>query len=153
MQENNCLKLPQMSNLHWCWKNEPHLNVDYNFDHQMSLSKMKYWYSNNRTARIRHHCRKTTVLSWHRCLNNWYSNNRTSCIRHQCRKTTVLSCNRCLNNTGVEKNEQNFNIDYNFDHQMSLSKMKYWYSNNRTAACIRHQRKKTTVLKLTQISK
>ncbi len=27
--------------------------------------------------------------------------NRTTCIRHQCRKTTVLSCHRCLINTGV----------------------------------------------------
>jgi hypothetical protein len=24
-------------------------------------------------------------------------------IKHQCRKTTVLSCHRCLINTGVEK--------------------------------------------------
>ncbi len=31
------------------------------------------------------------------------ANNRTACIRHQCRKTTVLSCHRCLLNTGVEK--------------------------------------------------
>jgi len=29
--------------------------------------------------------------------------NRTACIKHQCRKTTVLSCHRCLINTGVEK--------------------------------------------------
>ncbi len=29
--------------------------------------------------------------------------NGTSHIRHQCRKTTVLSCHRCLINTGVEK--------------------------------------------------
>jgi len=28
-------------------KNEQHLNVDLNFDHQMYLSKSKYWYSNN----------------------------------------------------------------------------------------------------------
>ncbi len=32
MQENNCLKLVQMSN----WKNEQHLNIDQNFYHQMS---------------------------------------------------------------------------------------------------------------------
>jgi hypothetical protein len=32
----------------------------------------------------------------------WYSN-RTVHIRHECRKTTVLSWPRCLNNTGVEK--------------------------------------------------
>ncbi len=29
--------------------------------------------------------------------------NRTVHIRHQCRKTTVLSCHRCLINTGIEK--------------------------------------------------
>jgi hypothetical protein len=51
-------------------------------------------------------------------------------IRHQCRKTTVLSCHRCLSKTGVEKNEQHLNIDNNFDHQMSVSKCKCWYSNN-----------------------
>ncbi len=39
MQKNNCFTLPQMSNKHWRWKNELHLNVDLNFDHQMSLSK------------------------------------------------------------------------------------------------------------------
>jgi len=31
------------------------------------------------------------------------SYNRTTRIRHQCRKTTVLSCPRCLINTGVER--------------------------------------------------
>jgi hypothetical protein len=78
MQENNCLKLPPMS---------------------------------NRTTHIRHQCRKTTVLSYHRCLielHVLYTNagknclklpqmsNRTTCIRPQCRKTTVLSYSRCL---------------------------------------------------------
>jgi len=29
--------------------------------------------------------------------------NGTVCIRHQCRKTAVLSSHRCLINTGVEK--------------------------------------------------
>jgi hypothetical protein len=29
--------------------------------------------------------------------------NRTAHIRRQCRKTTVLSCHRCLINSGVEK--------------------------------------------------
>ncbi len=29
--------------------------------------------------------------------------NGTVRIRHQCKKTTVLSCHRCLINTGVEK--------------------------------------------------
>ncbi len=45
-------------------------------------------------------------------------------------ETTVLSCHRCLINTGVEKNEQHLNKDYNFDPQMSLSKSKCWYPNN-----------------------
>ena len=31
------------------------------------------------------------------------AHNRTARIRHQCRKTIVLSCHRCLFNTGVEK--------------------------------------------------
>jgi len=46
MQENNSLKLPQLSKYHWCWKNELHINKYLNFDHQMSLSKSKCWYSN-----------------------------------------------------------------------------------------------------------
>ncbi len=33
--------------------------------------------------------------------------NRTAHIRHQCRKTTLLSCHRCLINTGVEKMSYN----------------------------------------------
>jgi hypothetical protein len=32
-----------------------------------------------------------------------FLSNRTERIRHQCRKTNVLSCHRCLINTGVEK--------------------------------------------------
>jgi hypothetical protein len=124
-------------------KNEQYLNNDLNFDHQMSLNRRKCWYSNNRTAYIRHLCRKTITLSCHRCLINtnkqhlnkdwsfdhqmslnkrkfWYSDNRTECIRHLCRKTTVLSCNRCLINT----NEQHLNKDWSFDHQMSISRRK-----------------------------
>ncbi len=54
--------------------------------------------------------------------------NRTAYIIHQCRITTVLSCHRCLINP-VLKNEQHFNIEQNFDHQMSLSKSKCLYSN------------------------
>ncbi len=46
MQENSCLKLSQISNQLWCLKNEQHLNMDQNFDHQMSLSKNKCLYSN-----------------------------------------------------------------------------------------------------------
>ncbi len=34
---------------------------------------------------------------------NVSSLSRRAHIRHQCRKTTVLSCHRCLINTGVEK--------------------------------------------------
>jgi hypothetical protein len=56
--------------------------------------------------------------------------NRTEHIRHKYRKTTVLSCHKCLIKTGVEKNEKLLNRDYNFDHQMSPSKSKCWYSNN-----------------------
>jgi hypothetical protein len=41
-----------------------------------------------------------------------------------------LSCHGCLIKTGVEKNKQHLNIDWNFDHQMSLSKSRCWYSNN-----------------------
>ena len=55
--------------------------------------------------------------------------NRTVRVKHQCRKTTVLSWHRCLINTGV-KNELHLNIDYNFKHKMSLSRSKCWYSNN-----------------------
>jgi len=40
-------------------------------------------------------------------------------------ETTVLSCHRCLINTGVEKNEQHLNIDYNFDHQMSQVRVNF----------------------------
>jgi hypothetical protein len=37
MPKNNSLKLPQMSKLTLVFKNELHLNIDLNFDHQMSL--------------------------------------------------------------------------------------------------------------------
>jgi hypothetical protein len=37
--------------------------------------------------------------------------NKTALIRHQCRKTTVLSCHICLIKNGAEKNEQHLNID------------------------------------------
>jgi hypothetical protein len=47
MQENSSLKLPHISNQPSCLKNEQHLNMDYNFDHQMSLNKSKCLYSNN----------------------------------------------------------------------------------------------------------
>jgi hypothetical protein len=32
-----------------------------------------------------------------------FYNDRRACIIHQCRKTTVISCHRCLINTGIEK--------------------------------------------------
>ncbi len=42
----------------------------------------------------------------------WLSKfNRTAHIRHQCKKTTVLSCHRCLINTGVGKMNKHLNID------------------------------------------
>jgi hypothetical protein len=37
------------------------------------------------------------------CLPLQVCLNRTARIGHQCRKTTVLSCHRCLINTGFEK--------------------------------------------------
>ncbi len=54
--------------------------------------------------------------------------NRAAGIRQQCRKTIVLSCHRCLINIGVEK--MNKILHLNFDHHMSLSKSKCWYLNN-----------------------
>ncbi len=59
----------------------------------------------------------------------WFTNfrNRTAHIRHHCRKTTLLSCHRCLIDW-CWKNEQHLNIDNNFYHQMSLSKSKCWCS-------------------------
>jgi len=37
------------------------------------------------------------------CNHVYLTCNRTELVRHHCRKTTVLSCHRCLINTGVEK--------------------------------------------------
>jgi len=56
------------------------------------------------------------LISWNVSLDFKFAlNNRTAHIRHQCKKTAVLSCHRCLINTGVEKiNMQHLNIDYNF---------------------------------------
>ncbi len=54
MQEKSCLKLPQISNQLWCLKNEQHLNMDSNFDPQMSLSKSKCLYSNNCLCFLKH---------------------------------------------------------------------------------------------------
>ncbi len=47
MQENSSLQVPQISNQLWCLKNEHNLNMDQNFNHQMSLSKSKCLYLNN----------------------------------------------------------------------------------------------------------
>jgi hypothetical protein len=55
--------------------------------------------------------------------------NRTEYIGHLCRRTAVLSCYRCRK-TLVLKNKQQINIYYNFNHQMSISKSKFWSSNN-----------------------
>ncbi len=64
-------------------------------------------------------------------LKNCNANgNRTASIRHRCRKTTVLRCHRRLISTGVEKNEQRLNVGYNIYHLRSLIKSKCWYSNN-----------------------
>ncbi len=59
----------------------------------------------------------------------------------------LLQIHRCLINTGVEKNEPSLNIDQNFDHQMSQSKSKFWYSNN----CL-HFLKRTVPLAQSNIS-
>jgi hypothetical protein len=53
-QENSRLKLTQMSNKHWCWKNELDSNINLNFDPQMSLSKSKCWYLNNCLIFLKH---------------------------------------------------------------------------------------------------
>ncbi len=45
--------------------------------------------------------KKNVVLNPAERLKNSY--NRRALIRHQCRKTTVLSCHRCLINTCIEK--------------------------------------------------
>jgi hypothetical protein len=70
-------------------------------------------------------------------MSGWLKPNRTTHIRQQCRKATVSSCYRCQINTGVEKNELHLNIDLNFEHQMSLSKSKHWYSDN----CLQFRRR------------
>jgi hypothetical protein len=59
-----------------------------------------------------------------------FERNRIELIRHLCRKTAVLSCRRCPIKTGVEKINNSLLIYNNFNHQMSLSKSKFWYSNN-----------------------
>jgi hypothetical protein len=64
------------------------------------------------------------LFSFASVANSSFVSNRKACIRHRCRKTTVLSCHRCLLNPGVEKNELHLNIDKNFDHPLSLSKSK-----------------------------
>jgi hypothetical protein len=42
------------------------------------------------------------------CLTNWHFSTvfRTAHLRHHYKKTTILSCHRCLINAGAEKNEQ-----------------------------------------------
>ncbi len=66
----------------------------------------------------------TLALSACKYLCDVKACNRTVRIRHQYRKKTVLSCHRCLIKTGVEKMNQHLNMDYDFDHQLSLSKSK-----------------------------
>ncbi len=55
--------------------------------------------------------------------------NITACIRHQYSKITILSSHRCLINTGIEKNEPHLDIDWSFNHPMSLGESKCWCSN------------------------
>ncbi len=45
----------------------------------------------------------TAQMTCHGVISYFCQCNKTVCIRHQCRKTNVLSCHRCLINTGVEK--------------------------------------------------
>ncbi len=53
MQENNCLKLPQISNEHCCWKMS---NIIYRLElwPPESLSKSKCWYSNTCLYFLKH---------------------------------------------------------------------------------------------------
>ncbi len=44
-------------------------------------------------------------------VSSLQQHNRTAHIRHKCRKTTVLNCHRCLINTVVEKMEKHLNVD------------------------------------------
>jgi hypothetical protein len=54
--------------------------------------------------------KETTSTMMLQCqMESLTTHNRTH-IRHQCRKTTILSCHRCLTNTGVKK-EHHLNID------------------------------------------
>ena len=73
IQENNCLKLPQMS-----------------------IKKREIWYSNNCLHFSKH------AVPLQSPLSN-FQHNRTAHIRHLCRKTTVFSYHRCLFKTGVKK--------------------------------------------------
>ncbi len=43
------------------------------------------------------------IIRWLEIKNRAFLLNRTAHIRHQCRKATVLSCHRCLINSGDEK--------------------------------------------------
>jgi hypothetical protein len=47
MKESNCPSCHRDLIKPGVEKNEQHLNIDYNFDQQMSLSKSKCWYWNN----------------------------------------------------------------------------------------------------------
>ncbi len=73
-------------------------------------------------------CPFSLSLSTIKCLK--VGSNRTKHIRNLCRKTAVLSCHRCLIHTCVKKIKNNQNIYLNFNHQMWLSKSNFGYSNN-----------------------
>ena len=74
--------------------------------------------------------RRTGLNPVYKVIIKLLSPNRLVHIRHQCRKTTVLSGHSCLINTGVEKMNYIYICTLNFDHQMSLSKSKFLFSNN-----------------------
>jgi hypothetical protein len=48
-------------------------------------------------------CKKIVSFARAEMMKNIVWNNGTARIRHQCRKTDVLSCHRFLINSGVEK--------------------------------------------------
>ncbi len=120
----------------------------------MAIKKMS-----NGTARFRHQCTKTAVLSCHRflissgtCIKKLITaviygfRNKLKCFMvntslgwEVCQGQTLQLITETVDygrnkfyDTGpwCLKNEQHLNMDKNFDHQMSLSKSKCSYSNN-----------------------
>ncbi len=58
-------------------------------------------YGENRSKLVRFKEQKINFAIFKKTSEN--VSNRTACIRHQCRKAPVLSCHRFLINTGVEQ--------------------------------------------------